>query len=64
VSKESAIGAAGGRVFPDTTAEWSGDHCMDHDAVPGILLSNRPLRTPPASLAKVAGAILAELGVR
>ena len=39
-------------------------HCMDHDTVPGILLSSRPLRTPSPSLDKVAGAILAEFGIR
>jgi predicted AlkP superfamily phosphohydrolase/phosphomutase len=49
--------AAGYRASWDTTTgkiplelispnidEWSGDHCIDSRAVPGVLLSNRPLR--------------------
>ena len=28
----------------DNRGAWSGDHCMDPDAVPGILLTSRPLR--------------------
>ena len=49
--------AAGYRASWDTTTgkvplqliepnidEWTGDHCIDSRAVPGVLLSNRPLR--------------------
>ena len=36
---------------------------MDHEAVPGVLLSNRPLRKAAPSLDKVAAAVLAEFGV-
>jgi hypothetical protein len=42
---------------------WSGDHCMDHEAVPGILLTSRPLKKPAPSLQTLAAAILAEYGV-
>lgn len=47
----------------DNTNPWSGDHCMDHETVPGVLLSNRPLRTPAPALDKVAAAVLAEFGI-
>jgi hypothetical protein len=50
-------------VMIDNTSEWSGDHCMDPDAVPGILLTNRRLRRPAAALEQLAGAILAEFGI-
>ena len=63
VSNESALGGLPAGVIVDNTGEWSGDHCMDPEAVPGILLTNRPLRQPARSLDKVAGAILAEFGI-
>ncbi len=47
----------------DNRSAWSGDHCMDPDAVPGILLTSRPLRRPAAHLGDLAPAILAELGI-
>jgi hypothetical protein len=48
----------------DNDAEWSGDHCMDARVVPGILLSNRPLRTgEPADLKDLPVSILARFGV-
>ena len=50
-------------ILADNTQEWSGDHCMTPDAVPGILLTSRPLKQPAASLDKVAAAILAEFGI-
>ena len=33
----------------DNNEEWSGDHCMDPDPVPGILFTSRALRKPAAS---------------
>jgi predicted AlkP superfamily phosphohydrolase/phosphomutase len=62
-SNESALGGLAKEVIVDNAEQWSGDHCMDHEAVPGILLTNRPLRQPAASLENVAAAILAEFGI-
>jgi predicted AlkP superfamily phosphohydrolase/phosphomutase len=62
-SDESALGALTDQVFADNTSRWTGDHCMDHQAVPGILLSSRPLRQAAPSIDRLAGAILAEFGV-
>jgi predicted AlkP superfamily phosphohydrolase/phosphomutase len=64
VSNESALGGLPDAVMVDNTSEWSGDHSMDHETVPGILLTSRPLRQPAVSLDKVAGAILAEFGIK
>ncbi len=47
----------------DNTRKWSGDHIMDHEAVPGILLTNRPLQRPVRSLRQLAAAILAEFDI-
>src|SRR3989442_12031691 len=62
-SDESALGGVPQEVMTDNTNAWSGDHCMDPAVVPGILLTSRPLRSPAASLQKLAGAILGEFGV-
>jgi predicted AlkP superfamily phosphohydrolase/phosphomutase len=62
-SSESAIGGIAAEVLTDNTGEWSGDHCMAADTVPGILLTNRPLKRPAASLQTLAAAILAEFGI-
>jgi predicted AlkP superfamily phosphohydrolase/phosphomutase len=62
-SDESALGNLAAEVIVDNRDPWSGDHCMDPDTVPGILLSSRPLRKPAANLQSLAGSILSELGI-
>jgi predicted AlkP superfamily phosphohydrolase/phosphomutase len=62
-SNQSALGEIGPNVFTDNTSHWSGDHCMDPEAVPGILLTNRTLKRPVSSLRDLAAGILAEFGV-
>jgi predicted AlkP superfamily phosphohydrolase/phosphomutase len=62
-SNESALGGLTEDVFADNVDEWSGDHCMDHETVPGILLTNRPLARPATSLDNLAAAILGEFGI-
>jgi predicted AlkP superfamily phosphohydrolase/phosphomutase len=62
-SDESALGGIPPEIIVDNMSAWSGDHCMDHEAVPGVLLSSRALRRPVTSLDQVASAILAEFGV-
>jgi hypothetical protein len=62
-SDESALGGLTRDVIVDNASHWSGDHCMDHEAVPGILLTSRPLKKPAPSLQTLAAAILAEYGV-
>jgi predicted AlkP superfamily phosphohydrolase/phosphomutase len=63
VSDESALGRMSPGVFANNMSAWSGDHCMDPAAVPGILLTNRVLRSQPTTLQQLAPAILGELGV-
>lgn len=62
-SDESALGGLPRDVIVDNTSEWSGDHCMDHLAVPGILLVSRPLRRPASTLENLAASVLAEFGI-
>jgi hypothetical protein len=47
----------------DNLEEWSGDHEMDHEAVPGILLTSRPLRKPAGRLRDLSQSVLAEFGI-
>jgi len=63
VSGESALGGLSPSVFGDNTSAWTGDHVMDPDTVPGILLTSRALKKPAPTLRVLAGAILAEVGV-
>ena len=62
-SDESALGGVTAEAIVDNRGAWTGDHCMDPDAVPGILLTTRPLRRPAANLRELASALLAELGI-
>ncbi len=62
-SDESAIGEILPQVLTDNTDRWSGDHCMDHESVPGILLTSRPLKKEATELKNLAAAILAEYGL-
>ena len=62
-SDESALGGLPREVIVDNTSPWSGDHCMDHEAVPGVLLSSRPLQRPAPTLQHLAAALLVEFGI-
>jgi predicted AlkP superfamily phosphohydrolase/phosphomutase len=52
ISWDGARGVAGGPVFSDNDKAWSGDHCIDPELVPGVLIANRALVRTEASLAK------------
>lgn len=47
----------------DNQEAWSADHCIAHDVVPGILLSNRRIEKPDPSLMDLAPTLLEEYGV-
>ena len=59
----SAIGDVEPGVFSDNTGQWSGDHCMDHETVPGLIATNQPLARPAADLKALHDSILAEFGL-
>ncbi len=63
-SDESSLGDVPADVMADNLSAWSGDHCMDPDTVPGILLTSRRLPRSASTLQALPSAILAELGVR
>ncbi len=63
LAHESALGEFSEEVIWDNTDAWSGDHLMDHEAVPGVLLTNRPLSREVTALNNLAAALLAEFGI-
>lgn len=62
-SDASAGGKVPAEVLTDNTSLWSGDHIMYHQAVPGVLFTNRPLKLPVTRLGNLAAAITAEFDV-
>lgn len=65
VSWQTALGGMPHGVFEDNLRRWSGDHIIDPQAVPGILLMNRPA-APRAILPDIrdlAPTILSHFGV-
>ncbi len=62
-SWESVLGLFSVQVLADNTDQWSGDHLMDPQLVPGILFTNRPIRVPKPGLLDLAPTILKEFGV-
>ncbi len=63
ISGHSALGAVGKEVLSDNVDEWSGDHEMDHETVPGILLTNRHLKKPAPRLQDLAQSVLLAFGI-
>ena len=63
VSNESALGASGDTIIEDNHRKWSGDHCMAADAVPGVVLSNRPIASGDFGLVDIAPTVLTEFGI-
>jgi predicted AlkP superfamily phosphohydrolase/phosphomutase len=51
------------QILLDNDSAWSADHCADALEVPGVLFSNRPIRSASPSLVDVAPSILAEFGL-
>lgn len=63
-SDDTSLGKVPRALFADNLEKWSGDHIMDHEAVPGVLLTNRPLVRPAGSLRELRASLLAEFGVK
>ncbi len=60
---DSALGEINADVYTDNTDDWGADHGMDHETVPGIFFSNRPLAKRVTGLKDLAAAILGEFGI-
>jgi predicted AlkP superfamily phosphohydrolase/phosphomutase len=62
-SWETAIGQVTNEIFHDNTKAWSGDHCVDHSLVPGVLFCNRPIENKEAGLIDIGPTVLEMFGV-
>jgi predicted AlkP superfamily phosphohydrolase/phosphomutase len=58
-SWDTVLGGFPREILQDNDREWSGDHCVDPAAVPGILISSLPLPRRAPALEDVAPGILA-----
>lgn len=61
-SWQTALGATPKAVIEENTDAWIGDHCINPDDVPGVLLSNRKINTANAGLKDVTVTILSLFG--
>lgn len=62
-SWETVLGGYTKEVFANNDDKWSGDHCIDPQWVPAILLGNRPVTKKDPCLPDVTATILAEFGI-
>ena len=62
-SDESTLGEISGTVIEDNLSRWSGNHLMDPEVVPGVLLTNRKLPRTGYALPDVTATLLAHYGV-
>ncbi|MFQ5706556.1 MAG: alkaline phosphatase family protein [bacterium] len=62
-SWETTIGNFPQKWIEDNLDPWSGDHCMAPELVPGIILSNKPIKAEHPKLFDLAPTILAEYGI-
>ncbi len=62
-SWETAIGQVTDKIFHDNTKAWSGDHCIDHTLVPGVLFCNRHIKTEKPRLMDIGPTALDMFGV-
>jgi len=60
---DAAVGRVTGEAILDNTRSWSGDHCMDPRAVPGILFSSVTFPRKRPSLMDLAPTILELFGI-
>ncbi len=62
-SWETVLGKFPKELLRDNTEKWSGDHLMEAELVPGILLSNKEIKSEHPALYDIAPTILAEFGI-
>jgi predicted AlkP superfamily phosphohydrolase/phosphomutase len=62
-SWETVLGSFPKELLRDNTQKWSGDHLIEADLVPGILLSNKKIAAERPTLRDLAPTILGEFGI-
>ena len=59
----TTLGEVTEEVVADNTSRWSGNHLMDPEVVPGVVLANRPITGAGHDLVDVTATILAWYGL-
>lgn len=62
-SDDSALGTVTNDLLTPNLGKWTGDHCIDHNLVPGILVSNRKVSVQDPRLIDLPVTILMLFGV-
>ncbi len=62
-SWSTAEGGSPLALLEDNTDRWSGDHCIAHQLVPGILVTNRTVQLDDPNLTDLAPTILSLYGI-
>jgi predicted AlkP superfamily phosphohydrolase/phosphomutase len=62
-SWDTVLGKMPPHIISNNPDKWSGDHCIDNQWVPGVLLSNRKIDKQDPALYDLAPTILTEFGI-
>ena len=60
---ESALGKTPSNITEVNLSAWSGDHCIDPEEVPGIIISNRKMTKADPALIDIAPTVLKLFGL-
>ena len=63
ISWDSPLGKFTKNVFEDNREKWSGDHMGAPEVIPGILVTNRPVRAESPALYDLTATILDIFGI-
>jgi predicted AlkP superfamily phosphohydrolase/phosphomutase len=63
-SWDAVTGRVTREIFTDNTRAWSGDHCIDPECVPAVLISNRKITVDDPSIQDIAPTILSLFGIK
>jgi predicted AlkP superfamily phosphohydrolase/phosphomutase len=64
MSWQTAIGGTPEKLVEDNLKKWTGDHCVDPAAVPGILLMNQKIEARSPGLMDIAPTVLKCFNIR
>jgi predicted AlkP superfamily phosphohydrolase/phosphomutase len=62
-SWEAVTGKVTAEIFSDNMRAWSGDHCIDPDCVPAVLISDLKITADAPSIQDIAPSVLKLFGV-
>jgi predicted AlkP superfamily phosphohydrolase/phosphomutase len=63
-SWDTVLGGVAAEIVEDNMDRWSGEHLIDPDLVPGVLVANRAVTAPQPRICDIAPTILAEFGIK